>query len=127
MKLQCDKREGRHQDLDRERQLQGPDEPGQDQQIDQAEYELGNSVRSGFDWLQLSYTNSSAISTELASAGRRSGRFLGAVGRATFSLEVHEVQQVACRPRIAQRAVVRLEFDTVKLAQLPETVRLCPG
>src|SRR5258705_13948991 len=58
---------------------------------------------------------------------RRSGRFLGAVGRATFPLEVHEVQQVACCPRIAQRTVVRLEFDTVKLAQLPETVRFVSG
>ena len=37
------------------------------------------------------------------------------------------VQQVACRPRIAQRTVVRLEFDTVKVAQLPETVRFVSG
>jgi hypothetical protein len=42
VKLQCDQRERRHRDLDRERQLQRPDEAGQDQQIDQAEYELGN-------------------------------------------------------------------------------------
>jgi hypothetical protein len=42
VKLQCDQRERRHQDLDRERQLQRPDEAGQDQQIGQAEYELGN-------------------------------------------------------------------------------------
>src|SRR4029077_4772729 len=127
VKLQCDQRERRHHDLDRERQLQWPDEAGQDQQIDQAEYELGNwfapdLTRCGFR------TRTPAPSRpELASARTPSGRFLGAVGRATFPLEVHEVQQVACRPRIAQRTVVRLEFDTVKLAQLPETVRFVSG
>jgi hypothetical protein len=42
VKLQCDQREHRRHDLDRERQLQRPDEAGQDQQKDQAEYELGN-------------------------------------------------------------------------------------
>ena len=56
-----------------------------------------------------------------------SGSFIGAVGLGAFPLEVHQVQEVAGRPRIAQRTVVRLEFDTVKLAQLPETVRFVPG
>jgi hypothetical protein len=31
------------------------------------------------------------------------------------------------RPRIAQRTVMRLKFDPVKLAQFPETVRLVSG
>src|SRR5882762_5422967 len=42
VKLQGDERKRRHRDLDRERQLQRPDEAGQDQEIDQAEYELGD-------------------------------------------------------------------------------------
>jgi len=34
-----------------------------------------------------------------------SGRFIGAVGLAAFTLEIHEVQKVTSRPRIAQRTV----------------------
>jgi hypothetical protein len=56
-----------------------------------------------------------------------SGRFIGAVGLAAFPLKIHEVQKVTSRPRIAQRTVMRLEFDPVKLAQSPEAVRLVSG
>jgi hypothetical protein len=42
VELQCDQGEHRSHDLDQERQLQRPDESGHEQQIDQAEYELGN-------------------------------------------------------------------------------------
>jgi hypothetical protein len=42
VKLQCNQRERRHHDLDRERQLQRPDEAGDNQELGQAEYELGN-------------------------------------------------------------------------------------
>ena len=55
-----------------------------------------------------------------------SGSFIGAVGLGAFPLEVHQVQEVTGRPRIAQRTVMRLEFDSVELAQFPETVRLVP-
>ena len=42
-----------------------------------------------------------------------SGCFDGAVGLMAFPLEIHEIQKVTGRPRIAQRAVMRLEFDPV--------------
>jgi hypothetical protein len=56
-----------------------------------------------------------------------SGCFIGAVGLAALPLEIHEIQKVISRPRIAQRTVMRLEFDPVKLAQFSETVRLVSG
>jgi len=56
-----------------------------------------------------------------------SGSFIGAVGLGAFPLEVHQVQEVAGRPRIAQRTVMRLEFDPVMFAQLPQTVRFVSG
>jgi hypothetical protein len=56
-----------------------------------------------------------------------SGRFIGAIGLAAFTLEIHEIQKVTSRSRIAQRTVMRLEFDSVKLAQFPEAYDLCPG
>jgi hypothetical protein len=34
---------------------------------------------------------------------------------------------MASRARIAQRAVVGLEFDPIELAQLPKTIRFMPG
>ena len=60
-------------------------------------------------------------------AGCLSGRIIGAVGLAAFTPEIHEVQKVTSRPRIAQRTVMRLEFDPVKLAQFPEAVRPVSG
>jgi hypothetical protein len=59
--------------------------------------------------------------------GCSSGCFIGAGGQADLTLEIHEIQEVPGRPRIAQRTVMRLEFDPIKLAQFPETVRLVPG
>jgi hypothetical protein len=42
-----------------------------------------------------------------------SSSFDGAVGLTAFTLKIHEIQKVTGRPRIAQRAVMRLEFDPV--------------
>jgi hypothetical protein len=42
-----------------------------------------------------------------------SGCFDGPVGLTPFPLKTHEIQEVTGRPRIAQRAVMRLEFDPV--------------
>jgi hypothetical protein len=56
-----------------------------------------------------------------------SGRFIGAVGLAAFTLEIHQIQKVTIRPRIAQRTVMRLELDSVKLAQFSETVAFVSG
>jgi uncharacterized protein DUF6496 len=42
-----------------------------------------------------------------------SGCFDGAVGLTAFTLKIHEIQKVTGRRRIAQRAVMRLEFDSV--------------
>ena len=66
VKLQCDQRERRHHDLDRERQLQRPDDAGQDQEIDQAEYELGNRFAPDLTRCGVSYTNSSTNSTRIS-------------------------------------------------------------
>ena len=48
-------------------------------------------------------------------------------GLADFTIEIHQIQKVTSRPRIAQRAVMRLEFDPVMFAQLPQTVRFVSG
>ena len=48
-------------------------------------------------------------------------------GLADFTLEIHQIQKVTSRPRIAQRSVMRLEFDPVELAQFPETVAFVCG
>jgi hypothetical protein len=49
VKLQRDQHEHRHRELDRKRQLQRPDEAGQDQEKDQAENELGNRFAPDLD------------------------------------------------------------------------------
>jgi hypothetical protein len=49
MKLQRDQHECRHRGLDRKRQLQRPDEAGQDQDIDQTDNELGNRFAPDLD------------------------------------------------------------------------------
>ena len=118
VKLQCDQRERCHHDLDRKRQLQRPDEAGQDQQIDQAEYELGNQFAP--DSIGAAFVHEAQHNLDLnrLESGSLSGGFIGAVGRGLFPLEIHEIQQVAGRPCIAQRAVMRLEFDSVMFAQL---------
>jgi hypothetical protein len=56
-----------------------------------------------------------------------SDRFIDAVGLAAFTVEIHQIQKVTSRPRIARRTVMRLELDSVKLAQFPETVGFVSG
>jgi hypothetical protein len=100
VKLQCDQRERRYRDLDRERQLQRPDEAGHEQQIDQAEYELGN--RFAPDSIGAAFVHEAHHDLDLNwfESGCLSGRFIGAVGLAAFPLEVHHVQKVTGRPRM---------------------------
>jgi len=47
VKLQSDERKRRHHDLGPERRIYRPNEAGQDHQIGQAEYELGNRFAPG--------------------------------------------------------------------------------
>ena len=66
VKLQRDQRKRRRHYLDRERQLQRPNEAGQDQQIDRGNYRSGNWVCSGFYLFRLRYTNTSTISIKIS-------------------------------------------------------------
>jgi hypothetical protein len=77
--------------------------------------------------VRLSYTNSSTNSTRI-SYGPDAGQAASSArsGTQPSRLRFMRFSQVACRPRIAQRTVVRLEFDTVMRAKLPESVRFVP-
>jgi hypothetical protein len=74
-----------------------PDEAGQDQQISQAEYELGNRFAPDSIGAAFVHEAQHDLDSNWFQSGCLSGCFIGAVGLAAFPLEIHEIQKVTSR------------------------------